>query len=151
MPKVLKTKRRKTKTKTIRKAKAKTKRRAKAKTKRRAKAKTQKKTKVGTTTMRVSQPLKLPDEVKRDEPSPMTDQIHAAAVENKSDQISADEVPTISYKLEVDGRSKSEYPTQEAAMTAALQLKRKYPQIRVAIVDSKGQKRIPVELPQAAA
>jgi hypothetical protein len=143
MPKVLKTKRRKTKTKTIRKAKA--------KTIRRAKAKTQKKTKVGTTTMRVSQPLKLPDEVKRDEPSPMTNQIDAAAVENKSDQLSADVVPTISYKLEVDGRSKSEYPTQEAAMTAALQLKRKYPQIRVAIVDSKGQKRIPVELPQAAA
>jgi hypothetical protein len=136
MPKVLKSKRRNTKTKTIRKAK---------------KAKPQKKTKVGTTTMRVSQPPKLPDEVKRDEHRTTTEQIPAAAVEKKSDQLSTDVLPTISFKLEVDGRSKSEYPTQEAAMTAAVLLKRKYPQIRVAIVDSKGQNRIPIELPQAAA
>jgi hypothetical protein len=101
--------------------------------------------------MRVSQPLKLADKVKRDEPRPTTEQIHAAAVEKGSDQRNTEVLPAISYKLEVDGRSKSEYPTQEAAMTAALQLKRKYPQIRVAIVDSKGEKRVPIELPQAAA
>jgi len=101
--------------------------------------------------MRVSHPLKLPDKVKRDEPRPTTMQIPAAAVEKKSNQLNTEVLPTISYKLEVDGRSKSEYPTQEAAMTVALQLKRKYPQIRVAIVDSKGQKRIPIELPQATA
>ena len=101
--------------------------------------------------MRVSHPLKLPDKVKRDEPRTTTEQIHAAAVETKSDRLNTEVSPTIRYKLEVDGRSKSEYPTQEAAMTVALQLKRKYPQIRVAVVDSKGHKRIPIELPQAAA
>jgi hypothetical protein len=135
MPKVIKSNRRKAKTKTIR----------------RAKAKAQKKTKIGTTTVRVSHPLKLADKVKRDEPRPTTEQIHEAAVEKGSDQRNTEVLPAISYKLEVDGRSKSEYPTQEAAMTAALQLKRKYPQIRVAIVDSKGEKRVPIELPQAAA
>jgi hypothetical protein len=36
-------------------------------------------------------------------------------------------------------------------MTVALELKRKFPQIRVAIIDTKEPKRIAVELPQAAA
>ena len=88
--------------------------------------------------MRVSQSLKLPDKVKRDEPRPATEPVHAAAVEKKSDQLNPEVLPKISYKLEVDGRLKSEYPTQEAAMTVALELKRKFPQIRVAIVDTKG-------------
>jgi hypothetical protein len=142
MPKVLKAKRRKSKTKE--KTKEKTTTRAKANTKK-------KKTKIGTATMQVSQPLKLPDKVKRDESRPATGQIHATAVDNKSDQLGPEVLPTISYKLEVDGRLKSEYPTREAAMTAALELKRKYPPIRVAIVDIKGQNRIAIELPQAAA
>jgi hypothetical protein len=140
MPKVLKAKRRKAKTRT----KAIT--RTKAKTQ-----KIKKKTKIEAATTRVSQPLKLPDKVKRDEPRPSIKQIHAAAVEKKSDQLVAEILPKISYKLEVDGRLKSEYPTQEAAMTVALELKRKFPQIRVAIVDSNGQTRIAVESPQAAA
>ena len=101
--------------------------------------------------MRVNQSLKLPDKVKHDEPRRATDQIHAAAVEKKSDQLEPEVLPKISYKLEVDGRLKSEYPTQEAAMAVALELKRKFPQIRVAIVDTKAPKRIAVELPQAAA
>jgi hypothetical protein len=99
----------------------------------------------------LSQSLKLPDKVKRDERWPATEQIHAAAVEKNSDQLTPEVLPKISYKLEVDGRLKSEYPTQEAAMTVALELKRKFPQIRVAIVDTKGPKRIAIELPQAAA
>ena len=97
-------------------------------------------------TMRVS--LKLPDKVKRDEPRPAPEQIHAAAVE-KNDHFEPEVMPKISYKLEVDGSLKSEHPTQEAALTAALELKRKFPQIRVAIIDTKGPKRIAVELPQA--
>jgi hypothetical protein len=138
MTKILKAKRRKTKTK------------AKTKPATRTKAKTQKtkiKTKIGkVATMRVS--LKLPDKVKRNEPRPATQQIHAAAVEKK-DYFEPEVLPKISYKLEVDGRLKSEHPTQEAALTAALELKRKFPQIRVAIIDTKGPKRIAVELPQA--
>jgi hypothetical protein len=132
MPKVLKEKRRKAKTKTkikpIKKTKA-------------NRQKIEKKTKIEVATMRVSQSLKLPTK----------EQIHAVAVEKKSDQLDPEVLPKISYKLEVDGRLKSEYPTQEAAMTVALELKRKFPQIRVAIVDTKGPKRIAVELPQAAA
>jgi hypothetical protein len=142
MPNVLKAKRRKAKPKT----KIKPITRTKAKTQ-----KIEKKTKIEAATMRVSQSLKLPDKVKRDESWPATEQINAAAVEKKSDQLDPEVLPKISYKLEVDGRLKSEYPTQEAAMTVALELKRKFPQIRVAIVDTKGAKRIAVELPQAAA
>jgi hypothetical protein len=140
MPKILKAKRRKaeTKTKPITRTKAKT-------------QKIEKKTKIEGATMRVSQSLKLPDKVKRDEPWPTTVQIHAGVVEKKSDQLDPEVPPKISYKLEVDGRLKAEYPTQEAAMTVALELKRKFPQIRVAIVDTKGPKRIAVELSQAAA
>jgi hypothetical protein len=140
MPKVLKAKRRKqkpgTKIKPITRTKAKTQK--------------EKKTKIEAITTRVSQSLKLPDKVKRDEPWPATEQIHAAVKKN-SDQLAPEVLPKISYKLEVDGRLKSEYPTQEAAMTVALELKRKFPQIRVAIVDTKGPKRIAIELPQAAA
>jgi hypothetical protein len=142
MPKILKAKRRKAKTK----AKIKPITRTKAKTQ-----KIEKKTKIAVATMRVSQPLKLHDKVKRDQPRPTTEQIQAAAVEKKSDQLDPEVPPKISYKLEVDGRLKSEYPTQEAAMTVALELKRKFPQIRVAIVDTKGPKRIAIELPEAAA
>jgi len=138
MPKVLKEKRRKAK------------KRTKATTSTKAKTqKIQKKTKIETTTMRVSQPLKLPNKVKRDEPRPTVG--HAAAIEKKTDQLDPAVLPNISYKLEVDGRLKSEYPTQEAAMTVALELKRKFPQIRVAIVDTNGQTRIAVESSQAAA
>ncbi|HEX3342433.1 MAG TPA: hypothetical protein VHT68_25035 [Pseudolabrys sp.] len=139
MPKVLKAKRRKQKPET------------KIKPITRTKAKTQKerKTKIVAATTRLSQSLKLPDKVKRDEPWPATEQ--AAAVEKNSDQLAPEVLPKISYKLEVDGRLKSEYPTQEAAMTVALELKRKFPQIRVAIVDTKGPNRIAIELPQAAA
>lgn len=89
--------------------------------------------------MQESQPLKVPDTVKRDEPWPAAEQIHAATVE-KNDQLDPKVLPKISYKLEVDGRLKSEHPTQEAALTVARELKRKFPQIRVAIVDAKGQR-----------
>ena len=142
MPKVLKAERGKAKPKT----KIKPITRTKSKTQ-----KIEKKTKIEAATIRVSQSLKLPDKVKRDEPRPATERIQAAAVEKKSDQLDPEVLPQISYKLEVDGRLKSEYPTQEAAMAVALELKRKFPHIRVAIVDTKGPKRIAVELPQAAA
>jgi hypothetical protein len=100
MPKVLKAKRQKAKPKT------------KIKAIRKAKAETQKKMKIETATMRVSRPLKLPDKLKGDEPQPTTEQICAAAVQKKSDQLNTEVLPATSYKLEVDGRSKSEYPTR---------------------------------------
>lgn len=137
MPKILKAKRRKSK------AKIKPITRTKAKTQ---KTKEKKKTKVKVAMMQVSRSLKV-HKVKGDEPLTATEQIHVVAAK-KNDQLEQ-ELPKISYKLEVDGRLKSEHPTQEAALTAALELKRKFPQIRVAIVDTKGPKRIAVELPQA--
>ena len=86
-----------------------------------------------------SQPLKLPDKAKRDETWPAAQQNHAAPVE-KNDQRDAEVLPKISYKLEVDGRLKSEHPTEEAALLVARELKRKFPQLRVAIIDAKGQR-----------
>jgi hypothetical protein len=139
MPKLLKAKRRKAK------AKRKPITRTKAKTQ---KLKKKRKTKIEVTTMRVSQSLR--DKAKRDEPRLAMEQIHASTGE-KNDQLEHEVLPKISYKLEVDGRLKSEHPTQEAALTTALELKRKFPQIRVAIVDTKGLKRIAVELPQGTA
>jgi hypothetical protein len=97
--------------------------------------------------MQVSRSLKVPDKVKGDEPLTAAEQTHVTAAEKKDQP--EHELPNISYKLEVDGRLKSEHPTQEAALTAALELKRKFPQLRVAIVDTKGPNRITVELPQA--
>jgi len=140
MPKILKAKRRKGKTKEKIKAKAK----AKIKPITRTKEKTQKKkikkeAKIEVATMRENQPLKLPDKAKRDETLPAAEQTHAATVE-RNDQRDAEVLPRISFKLEVDGRLKSEHPTQEAALTVARELKRKFPQIRVAIVDAEGQR-----------
>jgi hypothetical protein len=142
MPKILKAKRRKGKTKEKIKAKAKAK--AKIKPITRTKEKTQKekikrKAKIEVAAMRESQPLKLPDKVNRDEALPAAEQTHAVTVE-RNDQRDAEVLPKISFKLEVDGRLKSEHPTQEAALTVARELKRKFPQIRVAIVDAKGQR-----------
>lgn len=145
MPKVLKAKRRKAKAKTKAKIKPITRTKEKTQT-----IKIEKKTKIEVPPMRVSQSLKLPDKVKHDEPLPATEEVHAAAVE-KNDQRAPEALPKISYKLEVDGRLKSEHPTQEAALTVALELKRKFPQIRVAIVDAKGPTRIAVELPLTTA
>ena len=99
--------------------------------------------------MRATQPLTLLDKAKRDEHGPATEQIHAPAIE-KNDQLAPEGSPNVRYTLEVDGRPKSEHATQETALTAALELKRKFPHIRVAIVDAKGSNRIAVELPQAS-
>jgi hypothetical protein len=140
MPKILKAKRRKAKINEKIKAKAKAKIKPITGTKEKTqKKKIKKKAKIEVGTMRENQPLKLPDKAKRDETLPAAEQTHAATVE-RNDQRDADVLPKISFKLEVDGRLKSEHPTQEAALTVARELKRKFPQIRIAIVDAKGQR-----------
>jgi hypothetical protein len=136
MPKILKAKPRKVKTKIKRKPTTGT----KAK-----RQKTKTKTKTKRDVVRMDQTLKVPDKV--NEPKVATEQIHAAVVK-KNDQLASEVLPKVSYTLEVDGRLKSEHQTQEAALAAALELKQKFPHIRVAIVDPKGPKRIAVELPQ---
>jgi hypothetical protein len=140
MPKILKAKLRKAKTKIKRKPTTRTKaKRQNTNTKTKAKNKTKR------GVVRMGQSLKVPDKV--NEAQPATEQIHAAVVK-KDDQLASEVSPKVSYTLEVDGRLKSEHQTQEAALAAALELKQKFPHIRVAIVDPKGPKRIAVELPQ---
>jgi len=54
--------------------------------------------------------------------------------------------PTEGYILEVDGKFKSEYEREVAAMKVSLELKKKYPQIQVRVYDAKERTRTPVEL-----
>src|SRR5450631_3447452 len=54
--------------------------------------------------------------------------------------------PTEGYVLEVDGKFKSELERSEAAMKAGLELKKKYPQIKVKVYDAKERTRTLVEL-----
>jgi hypothetical protein len=51
--------------------------------------------------------------------------------------LSAYRIPSEGYVLEVDGKFKSEFETSEAAMQAALELKKKYPPIQVNVYDAK--------------
>ncbi len=60
---------------------------------------------------------------------------------------SAIAIPTEGYVLEIDGKLKSEFETSGAATKAALELKKKYPQIQVKIFDAKARARTLVELP----
>ena len=59
---------------------------------------------------------------------------------------SANTIPSEGYILEIDGKFKSEFATSETAMEAALELKKKYPQIKVNVYDAKEHTRTLVEL-----
>ena len=60
-------------------------------------------------------------------------------------------IPSEGYVLEIDGKLKSEFDTSEAAMKSALELKKKYPQIQVAVYDAKEHARTLVELTKKSA
>jgi hypothetical protein len=64
---------------------------------------------------------------------------------------SANTIPCEGYVLEIDGKFKSEFETSEAAMKAALELKKKYPQIHVNMYDAKEHTRTLVELTEKSA
>ena len=53
------------------------------------------------------------------------------------------------YLLEVDRQTKGSYKTSEAAQSAALAIKTRYPVVKVSIYDSVNNSRILVELPGA--
>jgi len=53
------------------------------------------------------------------------------------------------YLLEVDRQTKGSYKTSEAAQSAALAIKTRYPAVKVSIYDSVNNWRILVELPGA--
>ena len=60
--------------------------------------------------------------------------------------LSVNILPSEGYVVEIDGKFKSEYGTLEEALKAALELKKKYPQIQVKVYDAKERTRTPVEL-----
>ena len=60
--------------------------------------------------------------------------------------LSVNILPSEGYVVEIDGKFKSEYGTSEEALKAALELKKKYPQIQVKVYDAKERTRTPVEL-----
>ena len=64
---------------------------------------------------------------------------------------SANTVPSNGYVLEVDGKFKSEFETSDAAMKSALDLKKKYPQIKVNVYDAKEHARTLVDLTEKSA
>ena len=60
---------------------------------------------------------------------------------------SANILPTDGYALEIDGKFKSNYVASEDALKAGLELKKKFPLIRVNVYDAKQRTRTLVELP----
>jgi hypothetical protein len=65
--------------------------------------------------------------------------------------LSANTIPSKGYVLEIDGKFKSEFETSDAAMKSALDLKKKYPQIRVNVYDAKEHARTLVDLAEKSA
>ena len=109
-------------------------------------SKREKKAKMETAKLRLSKPLKIAENFSGGKRAQPTKQMHAAEITKKTEQPTADVMPINLYWLEVDGRLKSEYPTAAAASKAGLELKRKYPHIRVAVFNSKDRSRTTVEL-----
>lgn len=61
----------------------------------------------------------------------------------------ADLPPTEGFALTVDGKFKLEYPDMAGAMKVALELKKKYPVVQIAIYDAAAKTRTPVTLPES--
>jgi len=51
----------------------------------------------------------------------------------------ARELPTTGYTLEVDGRMKTEFKTEDGARIGAHELKRRFPMLRIKIYDAETQ------------
>ena len=68
--------------------------------------------------------------------------------ETQPKNLRANILPADGYVLEIDGKFKSQYETSDTAMKAALELKKKFPQIQVKLYDAKARARTPVELPE---
>ena len=106
----------------------------------------EKKAKMETAKLRLSKPLKIAENFSGGKRAQPTKPMHVAEITKKTEQPKADVLPINIYWLEVDGRLKSEYPTAAAASKAGLELKRKYPHIRIAVFNSKDRSRTTVEL-----
>jgi hypothetical protein len=51
------------------------------------------------------------------------------------------ELPTFGYALEVDGRMKTEFQTKDGARAGAVELKKRFPMLRVRIYDAQTKTR----------
>jgi hypothetical protein len=71
---------------------------------------------------------------------------HVSNDTERPKNLSVNILPSEGYVVEIDGKFKSEYGTSEEALKAALELKKKYPQIQVKMYDAKERTRTPVEL-----
>ena len=65
--------------------------------------------------------------------------------EQRPGNLRPNSIPTEGFSLEVDGKSKSQYPTAEAAAKAGAELKHKFPVIQVMIYDATAKTRTLVE------
>jgi hypothetical protein len=61
----------------------------------------------------------------------------------------ARELPTFGYALEVDGRMKAEFQTKDGARAGAVELKKRFPMLRVNIYDAETKTREEIEPPAA--
>jgi len=61
----------------------------------------------------------------------------------------ARELPASGYALEVDGRLKAEFATRDGAEMGAVELKKRFPMLRVRIYDAQTKTRENVLLPRA--
>ena len=58
----------------------------------------------------------------------------------------ARELPASGYALEVDGQLKAEFATRDGAKMGAVELKKRFPMLRIRIYDAQTQTREDVEL-----
>jgi hypothetical protein len=71
-----------------------------------------------------------------------------ASDEKRPKNLRANTIPTEGYGLEVDGKMKSQHASSDAAFSAGLELKKKFPVIQVKVFAAKEQTRTIVELPK---
>ena len=61
----------------------------------------------------------------------------------------ARELPTTGYALEVDGRLKTEFETKAGAWTGAMELKKRFPTLRVKVYDAETKTKEEIQLPRS--
>ena len=61
--------------------------------------------------------------------------------------VAAHKMPASGYALEVDGRLKAEFATRDGARAGAVELKRRFPMLRVRLYDAQTRTREEIQLP----
>jgi hypothetical protein len=80
------------------------------------------------------------------EPRDDADERHGQETEDLTPRnIPPNTAPTEGFSLEIDGKSKSQHATIEAATAVGAELKRKFPVLQVVVFDAVSKTRTPVE------